>query len=151
MLCQFFGPLFSPGILRLALSPNPNVAGTSLTILRDLAGDSMALEVGPPLNSVDTLRLFINEPPSLRTCQASLFSWNSQSHGRWVDSPLFSTIVLFKNRSLVFHWVLINGYLKRRIPGKNGIGRSPRIYVVCIPFAFASRVTHRGCVLGHVP
>ena len=40
-----------------------------------------------------------------------------------VDSPVFSTIVLFKNQ--LFPWVF-DGFLKRRIPGKNGEG-SPRI------------------------
>ena len=33
-----------------------------------------------------------------------------------VDSPFFSTIVLFKNRLFDFPWVF-DGVLKRRIPG----------------------------------
>ena len=39
-----------------------------------------------------------------------------------VDSPFFSTIVLFKNQ--MFPWVF-DGLLKRRIPGQNGEG-TPR-------------------------
>ena len=39
-----------------------------------------------------------------------------------VDSPFFSTIVLFKHQLVA---CVFDGFLKRRIPGKNGEG-SPR-------------------------
>ena len=45
--------------------------------------------------------------------------WKTLTMSPRVDSPFFSTIVLFKNQ--LFPWVF-DGFLKRRINGKNGEG-----------------------------
>ena len=82
----------------------------------------------PPPNKKDTLRASCSQNtrgwfpfgfPLTPTNEGTL-QQKGQTLG--VDSPFFSTIVLFYNQ--LFPRVL-NGFLKRRIPGKTGEG-SPR-------------------------
>ena len=68
-----------------------------------------------------------------------------------VDSPFFSTIVLFKNR-ICFPRVL-DGFLKRRIPGKNREG-TPRLFssqLLTCPQSLEINGDHFGTFTKHAP
>ena len=60
----------------------------------------------------------------MRNRAQHLFFWRGESLNLGVDSPFFSTIVLFQKTGC-FPWVLRWVSAKIQIPGKNEIGRQP--------------------------